>query len=126
MPTYADPDVYRKPMLKSDGTTYYAYLVIYVDDVLCIEENPKSTMGEIERLFRLKDGVDNPKMYLGTDTRDWILSDSDGHEQHCWAVGSESYIKEAIRTAELNFGKLNLSYTSTRKNGMNTPFKNCD
>ena len=126
LPTYADPDVYRKPMLKSDGTTYYAYLVIYVDDVLCIEENPEVTMKEIEKLFRLKDGVDSPKMYLGTDTRKWTISDDNGYEQHCWAVGSESYIKEAIRTAELNFGKLNLSYTSTRKNGMNTPFKNCD
>ena len=43
----ADPDVYLKPCKRPDGTKYYSYLIIYVDDVLCIHHNPKSTMDMI-------------------------------------------------------------------------------
>ena len=126
LPTYADPDVYMKPMIRPDGSTYYGYLVVYVDDILCIEDNPQATMDQIESLFQLKDGVQPPKMYLGTDMRDWTVTGESGQNIPCWAIGSESYLKEAIKTAELNFGKLNMSYSSTRKNGMKTPFKNHD
>ena len=37
--TWADPDVYRKASIKLDGSKYYSYLVIYVDDVLCMYHN---------------------------------------------------------------------------------------
>ena len=47
LPTYADPDVYRKPMVKYDGFQYYTYLVLYVDDVLCIDVDPTKTMDRI-------------------------------------------------------------------------------
>ena len=93
-------------MVKANGTEYYAYLVIYVDDILSIEEHPKTTMDQIESLFRLKDGVESPSMYLGTDTRKWTVSDENGHEKSCWGIGSESYLTEAILTAETNFSKL--------------------
>ena len=120
--TYADPDVYRKPMVKADGTTYYAYLVMYVDDVLCIEENPKVTIDKIEGLFRLKDGVESPSRYLGTDTKRWKVNE-DVTEVSCWAIGSESYLNEAVKTAETNFRKHNLDYSSSRSKGRDTPFK---
>ena len=110
-------------MIKANGDTYYAYLVIYVDDILCIEDNPQTTMTQIESLFCLKDGVSSPNMYLGTDTRKWTVSDEGGKEIPCWGIGSESYLKEAIQTAESNFSKLGLSYSSTRKEGRGTPFK---
>ncbi len=38
----ADPDVWLKPQTKSDGTPYYKYCLIYVDDVLCISHDPKT------------------------------------------------------------------------------------
>jgi hypothetical protein len=38
-PTTADPDMYWKVVTKPDGTTYYSYFIIYVDDVLCVETN---------------------------------------------------------------------------------------
>ena len=65
-------------------------------------------------------------MYLGTDTCNWTVSDEDGNEIPCWGIGSESYLKEAIRTAESNFSKFDLSYSSSRKEGRGTPFKRFD
>lgn len=33
----ADPDIWYKPAVKPDGTEYYCYLLVYVDDLLCID-----------------------------------------------------------------------------------------
>ncbi len=122
-PTMADPDVYRKPKLDSEGKEYYAYLVLYVDDVLAIEEDPQATMDQIENVFRLKEGIGKPKMYLGTDIREWSTQHVDGSNGNCWAIGSESYLKEAVRVAESNMSKLGLEYSSSRREGRDTPFK---
>ena len=36
----ADPDVWYKPSTKSNGEKYYAYILVYVDDILVIDEDP--------------------------------------------------------------------------------------
>jgi hypothetical protein len=83
-------------------------------------------MNQIENMFRLKDSVEKLNMYLGTDTHEWIVQDEDGCSRSCWGIGSGSYIKEAVRTAEANFKKLNLDYSSSKKEGRGTPFKDPD
>ena len=93
-PTYADANVYRKPIVKANGDTYYAYLIIYVDDILCIEENPKVAMDQIESLFRLKDGVSSPNMYLGTDTRKWVVYNENGMEIPCCVLDQKVISKK--------------------------------
>ena len=50
--TKADPDVWRRPAVKQDQTTYYEYLCVYVDDILVVSERPKDTMDEIERKIK--------------------------------------------------------------------------
>lgn len=30
--------------MKSNGTLYYAYLVVYVDDIICVEEDRKKIL----------------------------------------------------------------------------------
>ena len=67
----ADPDVYLKAFKKPDGSKYYSHLIIYVDDVLCIHHNLIVTMERIQAAYRLKKGIENPNMYLGTDMRKW-------------------------------------------------------
>jgi hypothetical protein len=39
-PTHIDPDVYYKKNYHSDGTAYYEYLLVYIDDVLAISLDP--------------------------------------------------------------------------------------
>ena len=123
--TIADPDVYRKPMLKLDGTKYYSYLVVYVDDVLCISENPKRIMDQIHEGFRLKDGIAPPKIYLGTDVREMDIDPSHATtNEKCWSLGSENYMKEAIKVASRHMEKHDIKPTLTRRTGRNTPFDN--
>ena len=118
----ADPDVYRKPCTMTNGKKYYSYLVIYVDDVLCFHEHPKKIMDQIGGTFRLKNGVEPPKMYLGTDIRNWEVQGESGVGKSCWAIGSCTYVKEAVRIAEKHMKDNNLIYSSSRRSGRSTPF----
>ena len=118
----ADPDVHMKLVQRNDGTEYYAYLVVYVDDVLCIHHNPTSTMKQLGELFRLKDGVETPSLYLGTDIRKWDYESEDGQWKQCWAMGSQGYIKEAIRVCKSHMEKHKLQYPNFKRKGRMTPF----
>jgi hypothetical protein len=40
----ADPDVWFRAATKKDGTTYYEYVLIYVDNILTVSECPKDVM----------------------------------------------------------------------------------
>ena len=52
----ADPDVWLKSETKPDGTEYYAYVLVYVDDVLHLHHDPDTFMNCLEKIYRLKDG----------------------------------------------------------------------
>ena len=124
--TVADPDVYRKPLCKPDGSAYYAYIVVYVDDLLVCADDPDPLMEHVKSHFRLKDGYYDPKLYLGTDIRPWSYDSENGSLHNCWAMGAESYIKEAVRTCERLMESHGLSYTSTRRHGRKSPFNSHD
>ena len=63
-------------------------------------------------------------MHLGTNVRDWKYADDNGVDNHCWALGLESYIKEAVRIIKKLMEKHNLSHSSTKRHGRKTPFSN--
>ena len=66
----ADPDLYYRPQVKANGEKYYEYLLVYVDDILCLSEHTKPIMDEIGALYRLKENsVGPPKRYLGAGTK---------------------------------------------------------
>lgn len=94
--TIADPDVYIKVKEKADGKKYYYYLIIYVDDVLCIDIDPGKTIVKIGTIYRVKpDSVKSPCMYLGMDIREWQIQNADRIESKCYTVGANSYVKGA-------------------------------
>ena len=124
--TKADPDVYRRVETRPDGSAYYSYLVVYVDDVLCVHHSPNMVMDRLGTLFRLKDGVSEPSMYLGTDVKKWDYQRNDGTTGQCWALGANSYVKEALKVVAALSAKHSLKHTSSRKNGRLTPFDNHD
>ena len=40
----ADPDMWMRPAIKSNGNTYYEYILLYVDDALVVSENAESIL----------------------------------------------------------------------------------
>mmetsp|Transcript_18822 Transcript_18822/g.26690 ORF Transcript_18822/g.26690 Transcript_18822/m.26690 type:complete len:441 (+) Transcript_18822:2780-4102(+) len=61
-----DPDVWLREATKSDGSEYYEYILVYVDDLLIVSHEPNKILHILEHHFkyRLKD-VGPPKRYLG-------------------------------------------------------------
>ena len=101
-PTKADPDVWLRKSVKADRFQYYEMVLCYVDDVLCISDDPMKTMKGIQRTFKLKDDkIDEPKDYLGATLENMILSDS----SQCWYMSSAKYVKAAVKNVEETLAK---------------------
>ena len=99
VPSKADPDVWMKPEVKETGEPYYAYILVYVDDILVLSVDPSVYMNTISKLYTLKKGsVEKPRRYLGADIREWRF-DEDTRRLH-WAQGAKHYIKNAVSLVE--------------------------
>ena len=52
----ADPDLWYKAEVRlSDGFKYYSYILLYVDDVLCIHHDGVGPIKRIDEYFKMKD-----------------------------------------------------------------------
>ena len=78
-------------------------------------------MNILQDTYRLRE-VGQPNKFLGSNIRKWSCTNADGTITDCWAMGSETYVKEACTVAEAQMKKHNLSYPSTRRHGANSPF----
>ena len=51
-----------KEEIKPDGTEYWAYIIVYVGDILCVNHDTKSTIDSIYNLYRMKwEIIESPK-----------------------------------------------------------------
>ena len=66
-----DSDVWMRPAKKSDGSTYYEYILLYTDDAIVISENAEAILRKsLGRYFELKESsIGPPKIYLGGHVR---------------------------------------------------------
>ena len=94
------PDVWIRPAVKANGFEYYENILVYVDNTLCISDEPKATMRGIQATFKLKDNrIEKPENYLGAQLTQKIISDN-----LCRTMSSEQYVKAAIATVEASLG----------------------
>jgi hypothetical protein len=63
----ADPDFWYKAETRPDNNfRYYAYILCYVDDILCEHHNPMTVLNMINGYMPLKPSlVGSPDIYLG-------------------------------------------------------------
>ena len=62
----ADPDVWRRPATKEDGSEYYEYVLTYVDDLIAVSQDAKRVLQDISRDIKLKNyKIEPPGNYLG-------------------------------------------------------------
>ena len=94
----ADPDVWMRPAIKSDGNTYYEYILLYVDDALLVSENAESILrNELGRYFHLKEeSIGPPTVYLGGRVRKVQLENG----VWAWSFSSSQYVQSAIKNVE--------------------------
>ena len=74
-PFIADPDLWMRPKTrKSDGLGYYYYVLIYVDYVFAIGDEPEEVLKWVDKYFGLKPvSLDDLNIYLGASVKFMIL-----------------------------------------------------
>ena len=94
----ADPDFWYKPMVcPEDNLKYYSYVLLYVDDCLCICHNAEQELHKIDKFFIMKDGsIGDPDIYLGANVKQ--MEPPNGVK--AWALSSNKYIQEAMQNCE--------------------------
>ena len=102
----ADPDVWMRPATKKDGSQYWEYVLLYVDDCLVISEKGESVLrNEIGKYFTLKqNSIGPPDIYLGGKMSKVRLENG----LYAWAFGSSQYIQAAVKNVEDYLRRMNL------------------
>jgi hypothetical protein len=70
-PCLADREFWMKEeTLPDDGVKYWAYILIYVDDILCVHHDPGTSLDQIDKYFKMKPGsIMEPPFYLESISR---------------------------------------------------------
>jgi hypothetical protein len=54
-PCRADRDLWMKAETHPDeGALYWAYIIIYVDDILCVHHDPGAPLEKLDEYFKMK------------------------------------------------------------------------
>jgi hypothetical protein len=87
----ADPDVWLKPKIKPDGFKYWSYILVYTDDILAINHEPKTIMDYLASRYTPKPGsVQEPEIYLGSQISKFFIEGEENPEKPRWAMSSEN------------------------------------
>ena len=94
----ADQDLWVWPEVKpEDSHKYYAYTLLYVDDILLIHHDAESCLKDIDNYFKMKaDSIGDPDYYLGAELRPMKLQDG----VTAWAMNSSKYVQAAVRNVK--------------------------
>ncbi len=89
-----DHDVWFKPKVrKDDGHQYYAYCLLYVDNILMIHHNNVKALQEIDHFFKTKPNlIGEPKYYLGAKLRRTTLPNG----VNAWGMSACKYVQAAV------------------------------
>ena len=94
----ADPDVWMRPKVKTDGSEYWEYALLYTDDVLVISEDGEKVLrNEVGKYFELKEkSIGPPEIYLGGRMREVTLENG----VKAWSFGSSQYCRAAVANVQ--------------------------
>jgi hypothetical protein len=91
----ADPNLWYKAETRpADNFRYYAYILCYVDDILCVHHNPMSVLNLINGHMPLKPSlVGDPDIYLGAKLKMTRLDNG----IWAWRLSPSKYVAQAVK-----------------------------
>lgn len=107
----ADPDVWMRKAVKPDGTKYWEYVLIYVDDILAVSHQAPAIMDSLASLYRLKEDPSTkkkygkPDRYLGANVGEFQIPGATTAKKH-WYMSADSYVKAAVTNVETELDKV--------------------
>ena len=106
---YADPDLWLSSEVKPGGFEYYEYIICYIDNVLCISQNPQKSMKRLQEDFNIKeDKIEPPDVYIGATLDNMKLESG----KYCWTMLPEQFVKAAVTNVEKHLGRSGKILTS--------------
>jgi hypothetical protein len=95
----ADPDLWLKTVTRpEENMQYYAYILCYVDNILCIHHDPMTVMGEINKYLPLKpNSVGNPDIYLGAKLKETRLPNG----VMVWGLSPSKYVAQTVKNGSI-------------------------
>ena len=93
-----DNDVWQKAMTRyHDRHEYYAYILLYVDDILAIHYDAMSVLNEIDKFFHIKpEPKGDMTTYLGAKLGNVTLPNG----VEAWSASPSKYVQESIKNVK--------------------------
>jgi hypothetical protein len=80
-----------------DGVSYWAYILIYVDDILCVHHDPGSPLAKLDEYFKIKEcSIQVPTFYVGAKLKKTALSNG----VVAWGISSRKYVQSAVQNVK--------------------------
>jgi hypothetical protein len=80
-----------------DGVKYWAYILIYVDDVLCVHHDPGTSLAQIDKYFKMKPGsIMEPTFYLGAKLKKTVMPNG----MVAWGMSSSKYVQATVQNLQ--------------------------
>jgi hypothetical protein len=97
-PCLADRDLWLKEETRpDDGVKYWAYILIYVNDVLCVHHDPGTSLAQIDKYFKMKPGsIMEPTFYLGSKLKKTVMPNG----VVAWGMSSSKYVQAAVQNVQ--------------------------
>jgi hypothetical protein len=83
--------------LPDDGVSYWAYILIYVDEILCVHHDPGSPLANLDEYFKMKEGsIQVPTFYLRNKLKKTVLPNG----VVAWGMISSKYVQSAVQNVK--------------------------
>ena len=91
------PDFWFKVATGDIGNEYYSYILVYVDDFLIVDKDPRKNISVLESKYMMKpSSIGGGKVYLGDDFGELWYGDG----SYAWTMRSDSYVKEVVNNVK--------------------------
>jgi hypothetical protein len=97
-PCRADRDLWMKAeTCPDDGVLYWAYILIYVDDILCVHHDPGAPLAKLDEYFKMKKGsIQVPTFYFGAKLKKIVLPNG----VVAWNMRSSKFVQSAVQNVQ--------------------------
>ncbi len=94
------PDLWYKAKTRpSDNFRYYAYILCYVDDILCMHHDPMTILDRINGYMPLKPSlVGDPDIYLGAKAK--LRQNRLPIGVWAWGLSPSKYVAQAVKNCQ--------------------------
>jgi hypothetical protein len=83
--------------LPDDGVLYWAYILIYVDDIICVHHGPGAPLVKLDKYFKIKEGsIQVPAFYLGAKLKKNVLPNG----VVAWGMSSSKYVQYVVHNVQ--------------------------